>query len=444
MMRVRTQDILSATQTGTLAPEHLKALIRLCETDQIQEAEYAFKHLLDFFSDHPPLCNIGGVIYSRLGDHQQAVTQFQRSLELQPGEASTHSNLGNALIEIGNLNLAEQEFEKALEIAPDDVSTLSNLGRLMVMGGRLEEAQAIFKKSFIIAPKNTEIILNYANILIDLQHISDAVSMLTSGLKEHPDDWRIHKSLAVAHVRSQQHDAALSHYRTALALNPGVPEIEHMIDALSGTQRDRASARYVETLFDGFATSFDENLTGKLGYSLPEETSELLNELRLSKPVHSILDLGCGTGLLGPHVRDIADYLVGVDLSSKMLQRAAETGCYDKLVKADVHDFLASCKGDFDVIVALDVLIYVGEIDSLLAAAATCCASETLMVLSTEGLPSGDFALQPTGRYAHSDEYVDKCAARHGFSLQRREQKTLRIEQGQPVEGSVHVLCRLH
>ena len=67
-----------------------------------------------------------------------------------------------------------------------------------------------------------------------------------------------------------------------------------------------------------------------------------------------------------------------------MLGRAAHTGNYDELVKADVHDFLTSGNTCFDVMVALDVLIYVGETDSLLKAAAARCDPAALIILSTE------------------------------------------------------------
>lgn len=442
VMRVRTKSILSATKTGTLTPEHLKPLIGLCETGHLQEAEFAFGRLIKAFPKHAPLLNIGGVIYSRLQAFGNAVDCFRRSLTLQPDVASTHSNLGNALLESGDVESAEEAFERALEIAPRDVFALSNLGRLLAAEGRFDDAEEKFRLSLSIAPENIEIILNFGNLLIDIERLQDAVSMLSDVLKRHPEEWRVHKSLAVALVRSQENDAALAHYRTALELNPGVPEIEHMIDALSGEQRPRASATYVETLFDGFAKNFDENLTGKLGYRLPEETAQLLRETLASGRVRNLLDLGCGTGLLAAHVRDFTDVLVGVDLSAKMLGRAAHTGNYDELVKADVHDFLTSGNTCFDVMVALDVLIYVGETDSLLKAAAARCDPAALIILSTETFEGEGFTLLPSGRYAHADSYVDTCAMRHGFEIKQRQQTIIRTEQGQPVAGSLHVLVK--
>ena len=84
-------------------------------------------------------------------------------------------------------------------------------------------------------------------------------------------------------------------------------------------------------------------------------------------------------------------------------------------MKADVHEFLTSGNTRFDVMVALDVLIYVGETDSLLKAAAARCDLAALIILSTETFDGEGFTLLPSGGYAHADSYVDACAMRHGL-----------------------------
>lgn len=46
-----------------------------------------------------------------------------------------------------------------------------------------------------------------------------------------------------------------------------------------------------------------------------------------------ILDLGCGTGLIGSWFKDYARKLVGVDVSPTMLDMATKKGCYHELRK---------------------------------------------------------------------------------------------------------------
>jgi predicted TPR repeat methyltransferase len=42
------------------------------------------------------------------------------------------------------------------------------------------------------------------------------------------------------------------------------------------------------------------------------------------------VDLGCGTGLMGPLLRSHVSVLEGVDLSTAMVEKARERGCYDR------------------------------------------------------------------------------------------------------------------
>src|SRR5260370_26931297 len=106
-----------------------------------------------------------------------------------------------------------------------------------------------------------------------------------------------------------------------------------MLAALTGEDVPaRASSGYVRTVFDRFAESFDEKL-----HSLDYRARQLVSAavaaaFGAGRGDLEVLDAGCGTGLCGPLLRPYARRLVGVDLSSAMLQRAGLRGCYDALV----------------------------------------------------------------------------------------------------------------
>src|SRR5436190_5713661 len=87
---------------------------------------------------------------------------------------------------------------------------------------------------------------------------------------------------------------------------------------------------YVRTLFDQYAPRFDRALED-LGYRAPAllrdavaETARAEGRVRFG----AMLDLGCGTGLAGAAFRPHVDWLVGVDLSPKMVVVARAKGLY--------------------------------------------------------------------------------------------------------------------
>ena len=84
-----------------------------------------------------------------------------------------------------------------------------------------------------------------------------------------------------------------------------------------------------------------EQALERLDYRAPQLVSTAMAE-ELPKPSASldILDAGCGTGLCGPRVRPYARRLVGVDLSSAMLDKARAAGAYDELVDAELTAFM--------------------------------------------------------------------------------------------------------
>lgn len=56
------------------------------------------------------------------------------------------------------------------------------------------------------------------------------------------------------------------------------------------------------------------------------------------------MDLGCGTGLMGPLLRQHVEHLAGVDLSQGMIDKARERGCYDELAVGELAAHLQAAQ----------------------------------------------------------------------------------------------------
>jgi len=131
------------------------------------------------------------------------------------------------------------------------------------------------------------------------------------------------------------------------------------------------------------------------------------------------------------------DHLSGVDLSPGMLERCGAVG-YDELSCADLVDHAGElATGTIDLVVAADVLIYLGELGPLFAEVGRALAPGGWWLYSVEVAPDGDYQLTDTGRYVHGRAYLDRLAEGAGLEVVARDQITLRRERGAPVTALV-------
>ncbi len=129
----------------------------------------------------------------------------------------------------------------------------------------------------------------------------------------------------------------------------------------------KAPDAYVATLFDQHAEMFDTILVDQLGYDVPLQLREMLLEMDDAFNAERMLDLGCGTGLSADALDDMAAHKTGVDISENMIEVAYEKGDYDALFVGEAVRFLESTEEEnWDLIVATDVLPYMGELERFL------------------------------------------------------------------------------
>ena len=154
----------------------------------------------------------------------------------------------------------------------------------------------------------------------------------------------------------------------------------------------------------------------------------------------SILDLGCGTGLFGNEIRGICDNLEGIDLSRAMLARAYEKNIYNTLHQTDISYHLANAQLDFDYFVAADVFVYMGDLSDVFRLVRSNNQRPGKLVFSTEHLKGKGFQLRNTGRYAHSQHYVERLCDEHNYRLNYFSTTNLRKDRGEVIVGGVYLL----
>ncbi|THK38595.1 class I SAM-dependent methyltransferase [Ensifer sp. MPMI2T] len=241
-------------------------------------------------------------------------------------------------------------------------------------------------------------------------------------------------------------DAAATAYAEVLALDPedhGGAAVR-LASMGRGETPLKAPDAYVATLFDQHADVFENVLVDQLNYCVPLLVRQRLQALGLG-PFQRVLDLGCGTGLTGGALRDMADDITGIDLSENMVEIAHEKDVYETLYVAEAVDFLDdNDEAPFDLIVATDVLPYMGALEALFFGAVDNLVPGGLLIFSSETLPAETFAgrdymVGPHQRFAHSEAYLRNRLTATGFEIIEIGDITVRMEEGEPIAGQLVV-----
>jgi tetratricopeptide (TPR) repeat protein len=163
--------------------------------------------------------NLGTALLTT-GRADEAITQFNKALEIQPGYAVAHNNLGNALLRLGRTSDSYAHLEKALEFDPRNVEAHNNMGNTLVQMGRTDEATAHYSKAVEIDPSYVQAHNNLGALSLQNGRLDDSVAHLQTALAINPDSADAHNNLANTLLRMARIDEALAHYNQALELRP--------------------------------------------------------------------------------------------------------------------------------------------------------------------------------------------------------------------------------
>ncbi len=382
-----------------------------------------------------------GSVYEEAGDDTQALACYQRAVDLHPHHAEFQQNLAELLMQSGDQSAAITHFEAATRLAPDNALHWIGLGAALQRRGEHERAAQCYTQALALEPENAQALNNLGGVLQASGDSDQAIEFYRAAIEADPDLAEAHRNYAGLLAASGDHAAAIAHYQEALRLKPDYAEVAYILAGLQGDNTPASAPNeYVAALFDQYADEFDAHLTTVLDYRTPQELRTLFDRVAAPAKALRILDLGCGTGLAGVAFHDMAAELAGVDLSSRMIAKAATRNLYQELDVGDIHSALGRRTRYWDLLVAADVFVYIGDCDAILQAASTALRCGGWLLFSVEQGDSADFRLRESGRYTHSADYFQRLASKHGFTVQAQQSAILRQNLGVDIHGWLFAL----
>ncbi|CAO3406704.1 tetratricopeptide repeat protein [Azospirillum largimobile] len=378
---------------------------------------------------------------------ERAAACYRRAVALDPGSWAWRLMLAEALRQCSEFDAAHALYSVLATERSDSAAVRLGLAHSLSALGRHDEALEEYREAVALRPNDRDAVLALAEALTMAGDALAAVELLQPLGRRLEDDATVHHALGRCWLALREPVKALAALRHAREVAEGeeAAPVERLIAALEAGEGTDLSAAYVRALFDRYADRFDQDLVGKLGYAAPDLLRAAVDRVMPGAAALRILDLGCGTGLAGVTFKPLAGYLAGVDLSPRMVEKARQRGLYDELGVGDVVEAMRRTPGGWDLLVAADVLVYIGDLVPVFAAAALALPPAGRFAATVERLPaeSGEeFALGATRRYAHAKAYVRRTAEEAGFTVRLMEPCAPRREKGVPVAGLLFVVER--
>ncbi|WP_418315477.1 tetratricopeptide repeat protein [Piscinibacter sakaiensis] len=414
---------------------------------RIDRAREGYDAVLTAEPDNVHALSVSAILLSQLGDDNTAIKRLQRAIELEPRNASLHNNLGNIFRRRDREEEAFEAYRTAILADPQHVDSICNLAVMVRARGAIDDALAIFGQALAVDPDHVESNHNLGVTLSLLgrnEEAADCFERCYSGGRLPVVDPSWHAQ-TLDHLG--RHQRAVEILEAHAAARPDDAVAKHYLAAIRGERLQRASNAYVREHFDVFAQNFDEVLA-RLKYKGPEIVAGIVNEMCERGPAGMLYDLGCGTGLLGPRIRQSAKVLIGVDLSPRMLERAGRRKVYDELIVCEITDALTQIpQHSVDMAVAVDTLIYFGDLAPIFAGLHRSLKTGGAFIATVESHadddPAGGSKILPSGRFSHSAAYIRETAAANGLKPHALLPIELRLEHGEPVTGLVFMLENL-
>jgi predicted TPR repeat methyltransferase len=354
----------------------------------------------------------------------------------------------------GHLEAAAELIAKAIAANGHMPEFHYNLAIVLRAQSKLKEAAASYKRAIALRPDYPDAHNNLGNIWKTLGKRDDARACFDRALQYKPGNADTHYNLGILCSDCGNRDEAACHFQLCLDHDPDDSRGARMLLAHLGLEPAPQQAPQAQLLniYDVRSRFWDQERS-YFGHALVAEG--LQKHAGTAKL--DILDIGCGTGLVGAQVRPLAGKLDGVDISPAMLEKARDKELYDSLVQTDLVPFMSGHKGSYDAILGAATLIHFGNLRALFQAAALCLRDSGLFVFTvfsnetdvSEEADGTDFAvaantkLAQSGCYTHSVHYVERLARESGFSVQMLKKAVHEHDaDGNPVPGILVVLRR--
>ncbi len=207
---------------------------------ELRGAEDKLRTALAEGARDPEVHNLLGFICDQTMRDSEALSHFQKALELAPGSGRVHNNLGAYYFRRGQLDPALIQFKQALDSNPQDLTANHNTGLIYLQQSKAAEALLYLEKAKSLRPADAGVLFNLARCYFDLGQDEKAIQSIQEILAgTAKDDGATFFSIGMLLLQHRQYAGAiesLERARNVSASNSLV--LASLLDAYANSNRD--------------------------------------------------------------------------------------------------------------------------------------------------------------------------------------------------------------
>ena len=195
-------------------------------------------HTLACTSDNVIGQNDLGNALLQKGEVDGAIAHYQKAMQINPDYAEAHNNLSFALLQKGKVDEAIAQCRRALQINPDLAEAHNNLGYALLLKGKVDEAIAHFQKALQIKPDSVQPQGNLGSALLQKGDVDGAIAHYQKALQISPGSAAIRNNLQSALLQKGRVGEVIAYCQKALQINPDSPVVLNNLAWLLATCPD--------------------------------------------------------------------------------------------------------------------------------------------------------------------------------------------------------------
>ena len=150
----------------------------------------------------------------------EAIATYERLIQVKPGIAEAHFNIGVLLSQSGRPEEALIAYEQAIILYPNFAQAYFNIGNIYKKMGKLEEALNAYKHAVHMSPKSADSYISCGIVLNSLGRSEEALIAYRRAIQLNPNSALAYNNTGNALMDLGQPEAALQSYDKAIAINP--------------------------------------------------------------------------------------------------------------------------------------------------------------------------------------------------------------------------------